>query len=86
MSESTDDREPARPPQGDQGRSDDLTAELLDQEQLDAIAGGMDYMIGTGSYCSVHRVVWPCPVMVTLASGETGPCPGPKFKQFPTNV
>jgi hypothetical protein len=31
-------------------------------------------------------VVWPCPVMVTLASGETGPCPGPKFKQFPTNV
>jgi hypothetical protein len=58
----------------------------LDQAQLDAIAGGIDYMIGTGSYCSVHHVVWPCPVMVTLASGETGPCPGPRFKQFPTNV
>jgi len=84
MSESTDDREPARPPQGDQGRSDDLPAELLDQEQLDAIAGGMeDYFIGTGYYCSVHSVVWPCPVMVTLASGETAACPGPKRKQFP---
>jgi len=58
----------------------------LDDTQLDGVSGGGHYMIGTGEYCTVHRVVWPCPVMVTLASGETAACPGPTARQFPTNT